>query len=685
MSTHWRSIDRRLPLLISGLLLAAVVVFAWAAYRRVQHILLAAAGPRIKSASVAIDVLFAQSMVAYDGRLVSVASDPAVADFLRTGRQGQAARQALARVWSLEAHSRGRVELRRADGTVALDTATDVFPPASKWVARTIDTAALSPGSSRVGPFMTVGDSSYYEGLAPVGAGLARSNTSSDTPAARSKVLGYVTDFRFLSGASAQVVRNLIGPHTTMLVGSPSTGAWSDLDHPVRAPPVDVGIGAPQVFEGRRGQGGIGVATAIAGTPWVLWVEQPFTEVLAPIHPLLGQIATLAALVIIAGAAGGWFLSRRVTRPIVSLTSQAERLAAGPDPGVVRDAAGDEVMRLDDAFRRMAQRVEESLSTATVARAEAEAQTREARALADELEQQVEEGQSLSEELEQANDYLQKSVVAADAARGEAEAANRVKVDFLASMSHELRTPLNAIAGYVDLLEMEVAGPVSGEQRRYLERVKRAQALLLRRIDDMLNFAKIDSGTLTYTISNVPLDETLSGLVALMQPLMAQRGLTFDYRPPAPHLTVRADREKCEQIVLNILSNAMKFTEAGGRVVIECACRGEQVAVSVSDTGVGIPQDKLAVVFEPFIQVDPSLTRQRDGTGLGLAISRQLAHGMGGDLHAVSTVGRGSTFTLTLPSVGAALPDTAISVSLGLSTAAVANTDGERRAPISRA
>ena len=177
----------------------------------------------------------------------------------------------------------------------------------------------------------------------------------------------------------------------------------------------------------------------------------------------------------------------------------------------------------------MARRVDESLSTATDARAEAEGQTREARALADELEQQVEEAQALSEELEQSNERLGASVSDANTARADAEAANKAKVEFLANMSHELRTPLNAIAGYVVLLDMGVAGPVPDEQRQYLARVKRAQGLLLRRIEEMLNFAKIDSGTLTYVLSIVPLDETLSGMVALVQPLMVQRGLAIEY------------------------------------------------------------------------------------------------------------------------------------------------------------
>jgi len=650
-----------LPLLISALLLAAIVVFAWAAYRRVQHILLAAAGPRLHSVAVAVDALMAQSVVAYDGLLVHAASDPAIVDYLRTGRERLAARRALGSVWTTQLHVQGRAELRRPDGTIVVDTAIGAFPPSSDWVTATIDSAALSAGSVRVGPLFAIGGSTYYEAVVAVGA--TGGSDASRLQASQNPILGYVSDVRLVSGQNAGLVRDLIGTHSAMLLGSPGSGVWSDLEHRVDAPPVDSHMAQAHMFRKADGTTGVGVAMPVPAAPWVLWVEQPSADILAPTHPLLTQLAILAGVVILAGAAAGWFLSRRITRPIVSITDAAERIAAGPGALQDRPNRDDEVARLDDAFRRMARRVDESLSTATGARAQAEAHAREAQALADELEQQFEEAQALSEELEQANERLQTSVADAHAARAEAESANKAKVEFLASMSHELRTPLNAIAGYVDLLEMEIAGPVLEKQRQYLARVKHAQGLLLRRIDDVLSFAKIDSGTLAYVLGRVPLDETLSGLAALVQPLMERRGLVLEYGSPDPDLAVRADREKCEQIVLNVLSNAMKFTGRGGRVTVTCAPSDDRIAISVSDTGVGIPPDKLAVIFEPFVQVDPSLTRQRDGTGLGLAISRQLARGMGGELTAVSSPGAGSTFTLTLPAAGVDRPDARIAVS----------------------
>jgi PAS domain S-box-containing protein len=239
----------------------------------------------------------------------------------------------------------------------------------------------------------------------------------------------------------------------------------------------------------------------------------------------------------------------------------------------------------------------------------------------------------------------------AEAARAEAEAANRTKSEFLAVMSHELRTPLNAIGGYADLMEMGIRGPVTAQQQEDLRRIQTSQRHLLGLINEVLNYAKLETGTVHYDVADVPVSEAVTGAELLVAPQARSKGLALSVADCPHALEVRADAEKLRQIVVNLLSNAIKFTDRGGRVEVSCAGDGARVAIRVRDTGIGIPADKLEAVFDPFVQVRSDLARPHEGTGLGLAISRDLARGMGGDLAAESTPGVGSTFTLTLPAV----------------------------------
>ncbi|MDQ6829503.1 MAG: ATP-binding protein [Gemmatimonadota bacterium] len=234
-------------------------------------------------------------------------------------------------------------------------------------------------------------------------------------------------------------------------------------------------------------------------------------------------------------------------------------------------------------------------------------------------------------------------------ARAAADEANKAKSEFLAVMSHELRTPLNAIGGYAELMQMGIRGAVSPEQNEDLTRIIRSQRSLLSLINDVLNYAKLESGHVEVHLSSVLLPPALEELETLITPQLESRGLKHEYLCVNPDLCVRADAEKLRQILLNLLSNAVKFTPSGGQITLECTAHGETVHIDVRDTGVGIPTDKLGAIFEPFVQLERKLTTSAEGTGLGLAISRDLARTMGGDLTVESAVDRGSTFTLTLP------------------------------------
>ena len=254
-------------------------------------------------------------------------------------------------------------------------------------------------------------------------------------------------------------------------------------------------------------------------------------------------------------------------------------------------------------------------------------------------------------ELEMSADQLREHANTLESTSEELRQANAAKGMFLANMSHELRTPLNAIAGHVQLMEMEVHGPVTSAQRTALDRIARAQRHLLALINDILNFAKLDAGKLAYQVEETDLCVVMRDVTGMIEPQMAAAGLQFDNTLADEPCMVLADQEKLRQILINLLGNATKFTPRGGRVAFhidEVDTDENRIAICVSDTGIGIPVDKLEQVFDPFVQLSSLNHGPNQGSGLGLAISRELARGMGGDLTVTSSVGVGSVFCLTL-------------------------------------
>src|SRR5690349_19734607 len=248
---------------------------------------------------------------------------------------------------------------------------------------------------------------------------------------------------------------------------------------------------------------------------------------------------------------------------------------------------------------------------------------------------------------------------AAETAQRDAETANRAKSRFLSMMSHDLRSPLNAIGGYAQLLDLGVRGPLTEAQHTDLKRIKMSQEHLLGLIDRILSFARLEGGKVRYEISDVPLDATIRVVEVFVAPQMLDKRIAFQFEPREhddARVLVRADTEKLQQILTNLLANAIKFTAPGGQITVSYEARDADVAIHVRDTGRGIAADAIELIFEPFAQLGRGLTSTAEGVGLGLAIGRELARGMGGDLTATSTLGKGSVFTLTLPRSPAPTP-----------------------------
>jgi PAS domain S-box-containing protein len=230
-----------------------------------------------------------------------------------------------------------------------------------------------------------------------------------------------------------------------------------------------------------------------------------------------------------------------------------------------------------------------------------------------------------------------------------AETANRAKSEFLAAMSHELRTPIGAVSGYADLLAEGILGPVSSTQRDHLTRIKSVSTHLLRIVEEILTFARVEAGR-----EEVHLSASEAGAIAreaanAVEPLTMKKGLRLELCLSDAPIPMVTDEVKVRQVLINLLGNAVKFTDRG-TVSLSVSATGPQTVVfTVQDTGLGIAMADLERIFEPFTQADSSLARAHEGTGLGLPVSRQLARLIGGDVTVSSQPGAGSTFTLLLP------------------------------------
>jgi signal transduction histidine kinase len=228
------------------------------------------------------------------------------------------------------------------------------------------------------------------------------------------------------------------------------------------------------------------------------------------------------------------------------------------------------------------------------------------------------------------------------------EAADRQKNDFVATMSHELRTPLNSVLGFTQLLLMGTAGPMLDKQRRYVSNVEVSGRHLLALINDVLDLAKIEAGRLDVASEPISLGEIVSSAVAQIDAFASERSVQIKFAVNRPAIAI-GDELRVKQVVFNLLSNAVKFTPSGGRVKACVSVDPDHARIEVSDTGVGIPADKLDAIFDRFTQIDSAGARPEQGTGLGLTLSRQLVELMGGRLVVASEMGKGSVFTVVLP------------------------------------
>jgi signal transduction histidine kinase len=366
--------------------------------------------------------------------------------------------------------------------------------------------------------------------------------------------------------------------------------------------------------QGAKDSNGTSVLSAwapIEATGWRVFVEQPQSEVFAPMYDAILRTTYLLLAGMVLSMVASVYLARRMVNPVRALQKGAERIGAGDLTGNIEIRTNDELEDLAQRFNMMSGQLKESYAD-----------------LERKVEDRTAEVQEKSREL---------------------ETANRHKSEFLANMSHELRTPLNAIIGFSEVILKGMAGPVAEDQREFLEDIRDSGKHLLALINDILDLSKIEAGRMELDIARFDMAAAIDSAMTLVRGRADRQGIRLLANIGAEVAEYEGDERKFKQIVLNLLTNAVKFTPEGGVVTLAAARANGAYEVSVKDTGIGIAAEDHDTIFEEFRQVGADHARKAEGTGLGLTLTRRLVELHGGTIRVASASGAGSTFTFTLP------------------------------------
>ena len=348
---------------------------------------------------------------------------------------------------------------------------------------------------------------------------------------------------------------------------------------------------------------------------------------------IIGVTFFVTLLAVIIAAALWRTLTRAIVRPILLIEESAKKVGEGDLKQRIPVMTGDEIGSLASQFNRMADRLEEQYAT---------------------LEKRVEKR---TEELKIANEDLKKKKQEIEGANIGLQEANRMKSQFLANVSHELRTPLNSIIGFSELLEERAFGELNERQTQYIDFIHSSGGHLLALINSILDLSKIEAGRLELRPEVFSISEALTELMGIIRPIAHKRGIAIETRAVLASPRIRADKANFKQIMLNLISNAVKFNLDNGKVTVDWEITEEPgraefqryVVFKIKDTGIGIKDEDKGRLFKEFEQIDSSITREYGGTGLGLALTKRLVELHGGQIWFDSVPGKGSVFYVKLP------------------------------------
>jgi len=589
---RWRSIEWTLPLLICALLLLVMAVFATITYEAVRMASLRAAESRTEAVAQQLASLLDASMQRTLADARQQATAPSLVAFLRSPNDANKA-AALAELTRLSARSPQSLgaELRDAAGRRVLGTTG--FSP---------NGALLVPSAGReaeISALRWTGTSVWIDVAARVHAG------PTDT-------LGTLVQYSSLGTAQSQkALEDLIGPTAVFLLGNQDNSMWTNIERPVTGPHFDP-RGRTALIRDTVGGGRIGAIMRMRAAPWVVWVGLPMASVLAPVHILLGKLVVTAAIILLIGAGVAWLASRRVTKPLGELTQASEGIAAGDYSRRVPVLHDNELGRLAASFNSMAAQIEDGRR---------------------DLEQRVAERTTeLRGALERLN-LAQQEVVRSE------------KLAFLGQLAggvgHELRNPLGVMTNAVHYLGL-VLENAPATVVEYLGILRTQIGLAERIVGDLLDSARVKAPQREAVAARDLFSDQLKRIAI-------HPGITVDVDVPADVPPLYVDRIQLGQVLLNLISNGTQaIGESKGTLTLRARANGDRMAtLEVEDTGSGIGPENLPHIFEPLF------TTKARGLGLGLSVARSLVVVNGGELAVESEKGRGSTFTVRVPIVGA--------------------------------
>lgn len=589
-----KSLSRRLPLIISGLLIAALAAFAFVGYQQLTTALLTAAKDRVRNAANLLARNFESSVPQLRTELAKTAADSAVVRVVRTNDASSrdAAGRFLADKLSKNPQAIG-AELLDKNGKRVLWTdgpAAEKSPP-----LRNGHVASAPPAGMLVGPIVADRGTLYHEATVPI------VSPTGDT-------IGKLVEFRKVSSAQgAALIAALIGSDARLLFSSPN-GKWNNLETIVPGPPADNTGSRAASYTAADGSLRFGASEPVKFTPWVLWVDVPKNSILAPARRFLGVMALAGLLILIAGTIGAWLVSRQITTPLQDLALAAKDISAGDYTRRVTVRRDDELGILADAFNEMAHEIEES-------RREVEGR----------VSSRTRELETALEDLHEAQETL----------------VRKEKLAMLGLLAggvgHELRNPLGVMTNAVYYLSA-VLKDAPTEVTEYLDIVATQIKLSEKIVGDLLDFARIRPPEFETVSVRELVDEQLKRAGSM-------NGIKIDHDFPANLPRVRVDRVQIGQVLLNLITNAVQAMNGHGAHITfrgRAAANGF-VRVDVVDTGRGMTPAEMQKLFEPLF------TTKARGIGLGLAVSRGLVMANGGEISADSSPGNGTTMSVSLP------------------------------------